>query len=529
MAGCLLPGACLAAAHKPGVRLERLNLSPYALPMPALPFTATRLAQTLLGLGFVLHSVVGGLHGLSVDEAHYLLYALHPALSYFDHPPLVGWVQWPLVALDAPVIILRLVPGLVWLASGWLVYQLACELSESSSPRHGLPDTAAGLAAVLVFVVAPMFNLLGVALVPDSLLMLLSLALLRQTLRLMRPQAGHRAQDWLLLGLLLGLAGLAKYTAILAALAVAACLLRTHGWQLLRQPWLWAAVLIALAVVAPVFIWNAQHQWLSFDYQIRHGAGSQWQVRNLLIFGLLQALAYGPLMLWAWQGWRLVAAPAARLSALFFVLPFGVLAYLSGGGSSLPHWTAPAWAALAPLAGIGLARAFALGQRRWMAAAAGFEGLTLALLLATMLTGLLPWSSDKTPLGAADNPFADLHGWELAGERARQLARQEGLTSVAVQHWTLGSRLGWYARPLPVQVLDQRMDQFDLWAAPLAAGANTLLLDWSLMPFAVPLGPKGFQACQLLDSLEPQRLGQATATFRFYACRHWQGAAEAGP
>lgn len=191
--------------------------------MPALPFTATRLAQTLLGLGFVLHSVVGGMHGLSVDEAHYLLYALRPALSYFDHPPLVGWVQWPLVALDAPVVVLRLVPGLVWLASGWLVYQLACDLCASSGPTGSPPEAQAGLAAVLVFVLAPMFNLLGIALVPDSLLVLLSLALLRQTLRLMRPQAGHRPQDWLLLGLLLGLAGLAKYTAILAALAVAAC------------------------------------------------------------------------------------------------------------------------------------------------------------------------------------------------------------------------------------------------------------------------------------------------------------------
>ena len=30
---------------------------------------------------------------LSFDEAHYALYGYYPALSYFDHPPLVGWVQ----------------------------------------------------------------------------------------------------------------------------------------------------------------------------------------------------------------------------------------------------------------------------------------------------------------------------------------------------------------------------------------------------------------------------------------------------
>ena len=47
----------------------------------------------LLGFVFFVHACVGAAVGLSVDEAHYLLYALHPALSYFDHPPLVGWVQ----------------------------------------------------------------------------------------------------------------------------------------------------------------------------------------------------------------------------------------------------------------------------------------------------------------------------------------------------------------------------------------------------------------------------------------------------
>ena len=66
---------------------------------------------------FALHLVVGAAVGLSVDEAHYALYAAHPALSYFDHPPLVGWVQMPLVALGAPDAVLRMVPGLLWLAT----------------------------------------------------------------------------------------------------------------------------------------------------------------------------------------------------------------------------------------------------------------------------------------------------------------------------------------------------------------------------------------------------------------------------
>jgi hypothetical protein len=50
-------------------------------------------------------------------------------------------------------------------------------------------------------------------------------------------------------GLLLGLAGLAKYTAVLFAAAVGVCLLVTHGWRLLGNPRLWMAVMLALALV----------------------------------------------------------------------------------------------------------------------------------------------------------------------------------------------------------------------------------------------------------------------------------------
>jgi 4-amino-4-deoxy-L-arabinose transferase-like glycosyltransferase len=296
-----------------------------------------------------------------------------------------------------------------------------------------------------------LFNVLGIGLLPDSLLMLLSLALLRQTLRLMQPLPTNRPHDWLLLGLLLGLAGLSKYTAILAAVAVALCLLLTHGWRLLRQPWLWAAALLALQLVTPVLVWNAQHQWLSFAYQAQHGAGDGWQLRQLLVFVLLQLLTYGPLLLWAAPGWRQVPHGAARLSPLFFGVPFAVLAWLSAGGSSLPHWTAPAWATLTPLAGIGLAHAFRQGQRWRMITAASLQAVALALLLSAMATGLQPWAERTSDEAQPANPFADLHGWDLAAERARVLAQAQGLDTLAVQNWTLASRLAWYGRPLPVQ------------------------------------------------------------------------------
>jgi len=41
----------------------------------------------------ILRLLVIPTFGLGVDEAHYVLYGRFLDLSYFDHPPLVGWVQ----------------------------------------------------------------------------------------------------------------------------------------------------------------------------------------------------------------------------------------------------------------------------------------------------------------------------------------------------------------------------------------------------------------------------------------------------
>ncbi len=492
------------------------------------PVIPARLRVWLL-LVFALHGLLGASLGLSVDEAHYALYAAHPALSYFDHPPLVGWVQWPLVALGAPGALLRLLPGLLWLGTVLLVYRVTLHMAVAPglAPDAGtrLQSERAGCWAVTALLLAPLLHILGIGLLPDTLLMAWSAALMLQTIRLMQPGQVDRLAPWLLLGTLLGLAGLSKYTAIFTAAAVALCLLSLHGLALLRKPGLWLALLLALALVSPVAIWNAQNHWVSFVYQARHGAGSSWQALHLLRFLVVQLLAFGPLLLWGWAGARHVA-PGARVLLAFFAIPFAVLAYLSGGGSSLPHWTAPAWVALAPFAGIGLAGSWNAGRRLRVKALFALQALACIGLPALMLSAGMPFLEGKAASAEssdAPNPFADLHGWNAAGARAAALAAQQGLDAVAVQNWTLASRIGWYARPLKVHVLEDRFDQFDLWAGKLPAGGSALLVDWSQLPYETPLGAHGFARCTWLEKLPVQRLGYAVSSFDFYACSGWSG------
>jgi len=467
----------------------------------------------LLAAGVLLHLALGAAMGLSVDEAHYALYALHPALSYFDHPPLVGWVQWPLVMADASTAVLRVLPALLWLGTAWGARSIAMQLAPAAEAERS------GLWAVVALSMAPLLHVLGIGLLPDTLLMFFGILLMHQTLQMMDKQKPPSLAQWLLLGVLLGLAGLSKYTAIFTALSVAACLLWVHGVRLLRMPGAWVALVVAVALVLPVAIWNQQNHWISFTYQAQHGAGSEWRFANVLQFLAVQALVFGPLLWWAWR--QLLERSVGRTLLHFFAIPFAVLALMSGGGSGLPHWTAPAWVALSPMAGIALARATQGGVGWGVRIAVALQGLICTGLLALMVSGGGALIAAFPKLAEGPNPFADLHGWDAAGARARALVAQEHLDSVGVQNWTLASRLGWYARPLPVYVLEDRFDQFDIWAGDLPPGGDTLLVDWSQMAYEVPLGAHGFAKCQLLDTLPVTHWGYTLSTFKFYACRGW--------
>lgn len=489
------------------------------------PSRSSLLLSILLGAS-LLHFGIGWVLGLSGDEAHYALYAAHPALSYYDHPPLVGWVQWPLVALGAPDGVLRLIPELLWLGTALLVHALALRLHALVQPAAGSAQ-AAGLWAVLAYSLAPLLHVLGIGLLPDTLLMFFTAALMLQTLRLLDAAQAQRLGNWLGLGALLGLAGLAKYTAIFAALPVAACLLAAHGPGLLRRAAPWLALLLAVVLVLPVFIWNAQHDWASFRYQLHHGAGSHWRVGQLVGFLLAQLLLY-PLLLWGVFGLRRRVLGGAGLRAPwgwllgFALLPFVVLAYLSGGGSSLPHWTAPAWVALAPWVGIGLAALWASGRRRLIWVLGAVQALFCVVLYVFLLTAGPTWLRNE---GASEpvNPFTDFYGWDAAGTRAQQLAREHQVTRLAVQNWTLASRLAWYARPLPVHVIAPGQDQFSFWSGELQPGASAVLMDWSQMAYKLPVGPGQFARCEPLDSFAVERAGRPIARFSFYLCHGWGG------
>ena len=474
-----------------------------------------------------MHFALGFSIEFSVDEAHYALYAQNLAWSYFDHPPLVGWIQWPLVALTSSEGFIRVVPELLWVISCLLVYQVTLEIHHFIQGRNSgyltssLPSAnTCGLMAVLAIVAAPMPHVLAIGLLPDTLLAPLSLGLMFMAVRWL-IQDHFTIGDWLLTGALLGLAGLSKYTAIFTAFALLLVFIVARRKQWISKIGFWLAILIALILIGPVLYWNWLNDWISFKYQIAHGSGGEWLWRRLGAFLGIQIVVFGPLLIMGSYIFLKDCMHATKLSLLallgFFFIPFVIFASLSGGGS-LPHWTTPAWFCLAPFAGIGLAKAWSLQHRAVIRALLIFQIALCLIGFGFVLSGGITSASMKS------NPIADLYGWKLAGQKAAELTQATKAAGIAVQNWTLASRAAWYAKPIPVFVLDQRKDQFDIWFGQLPLGANILLINWSGMSFSPPIGSQSaFERCELLDSLEIVHFGQVLSKFDFSLCSNWQG------
>jgi 4-amino-4-deoxy-L-arabinose transferase-like glycosyltransferase len=465
----------------------------------------------------LLHLLVAGRVPLSADEAHYALYGLHLDWSYFDHPPLVGWMQALVLPFSQSEFALRLWPIGLGAATSVVLYFFARRLFPQQSPWLGF-------WSVVFYQSGLLFQVLGLALVPETPLLLFTLLAM---LALLRALDRARLRDWLLFGLCLGLAGLSKYTAVTVALSALLFVVSQKRLDVLRTPGPWLAVLLAALLVSPVLYWNATHDWISFRYQLGHGfRPKDWVWARVGLSQAAQFFAYAPgiyvfgliALVAGFREWR---DRGVRLS-LLLVLPV-LLLFASGSGreETLPHWTALAWAGAAPLAVRWLMRHWSRRPARALAMfSAGYSLLLIAFLHIVLFFPYIPFPAKKHPL----TPLA---GWPGAADRAAtlraELARKYPGAVLMVPNWSFASRLAWYARPLPVQVADARFDQFDLWFGTPASGAAGVMVvpDNALKSSQRVLAR--FGSCVERDDLPVYAGESLIVTFHFYFCRDYRG------
>jgi 4-amino-4-deoxy-L-arabinose transferase-like glycosyltransferase len=463
-------------------------------------------ALAVVAIVTLLHVAAGAGLKLSVDEAHYTLYGLHPDWSYYDHPPLVGWLQWLLLRIGDGELVLRTWAFVGYVAISALVYRLARDAALEVRAAPG----RAGTIAVLLVAGMPAAHFLGIGFVPETPLAVSGLCLVLPVARLAREPASMRS--WLAVGVLLGLAGLSKYTALLLAIGLVIFMIWDRRWRWLTEPGAWLAVAIAVCMILPVLYWNARHDWASVTYQWGHVEGGDSKLRDAALFALGQIAIYSIIVTCA--VWRPVLAARTTFARLLasFGTPIVVAGLLSGGK---PHWTFAGWLLLVPLVASRLA---APTWSRGLRVAVVSSAVLSAVTVGALLTLLLFRPVERFPSTAS--ALAGLIGWDDAARRASELRTEVFAADVGatlmVANWTHAGRLAWYARPLPVQLNDLRRSQFDYWfGKPHGPAILVQPLDGDATPSPKLVIPMD---CRFLEELDTAPIERPANRFRFYAC-----------
>lgn len=424
-----------------------------------------RQARVFLGLllvSLVVRLVASVRLPLATQEAYYWMYAQHPALSYFDHPPAIAWAIglgcWLLGDSELGV---RLLAAPLMLLSSWLLYRLAAFWVSRE----------AGVVAAIALQLLPFYYGMGLIHTMNAVLFASWLGCL---LALSHALERDWKPGWYLAGALGGVALLSKYSAVLLGVGTLAALLTHPRWRRhLVTPHPWLAAGVALLVFSPVIVWNWQHDWASLRYQFYaryEGAGFAWKWvgRSLgLQVVLLTPVPLAFLLWWTRRSlrgarWR---APAPAFALAFSVVLLGLFAYRTFTYSIHLDWTTPMYfGALPPLAGAYLAWvrwarihgrrsgwAVALRATAWVCVAANTVGLLVVI-------GMVDAGAKVAKLGPWDPMISVLEELEA------RIVRETGRPPIFVgdDSYSIASILAFYGPGGPERTTSEWLVRDDL-------------------------------------------------------------------
>ena len=440
---------------------------------------------------------------LAGDEAHYWEWSRRLDLSYYSKGPLVAyiiavgralWTDWSVRLVGSEMLAVRLPAVILAVLTGIGIFTLLT--STLRNPRLAL-------AAVALTFTVPILAAGSMLMTIDAPLMCAwtwGLVCVHRAL--------HRDKWiwWLLTGLLIAVGILAKYTMVLIFPVVGlTILLRPEYRRFVKRPEPYVATLLGLAAgLAPIAIWNANHDWVSF----RHVAGqagvsskTAFDITGPFAYIVGQAAVVNPVwfiaLIWAaievWRRPKDNAEPheaadmwlillATIVPAAFFLLfspitivqPNWPVLSLVGGCGVLVFWLGRGLRAVEPklrtrsqsliVAGVLVGGSMV---------AVGHHSQWLTPLFARMTRGAPSW--DLTPIAKYD-PTARLRGWSQLGAAVGEVlaAHATGAEQpfILADDYTVASEIAFYCPQHPQvycaqSVLGDRRSQYDLWTNPI--------------------------------------------------------------
>ena len=218
----------------------------------------------ILGIGLIIRIIIAIYLYPGYDEAYYYLYSQNLNWSYFDHPVLVALTTGLGVWLTGEVNQFTIRIGSLILTTGslYLLYLTAKKLFNYQSALFTLIIAS----SIPIFTVA-----FGVLTLPDvPLIFFWTLTLFWAACEFFPTQSEYQPTYRVaLIGICLGLTCLGKYHGFILGLGLLGfCYTNAPYRRVFTSYWLWLSLVLFFLTLFPLWYWNANHDWISFGFQL---------------------------------------------------------------------------------------------------------------------------------------------------------------------------------------------------------------------------------------------------------------------
>jgi len=258
---------------------------------------------------------------LTGDEAYFIQWGKDLSAGYYDHTPMVGWINFLLGLFIDDYRFYRLFSIVAILTTGFVIYRVS-------------EDRIRGALAAMIWWVSPA-SLLLVPMLNDSCLLFFTALSYYWFYRWKKNQSFLNA---VICGAFLGLAFLSKYLAIFVGVGYLASVVFSHRKKVM--PFLAAVLTGSLPAVMWNLIWNQQNCWNNIMFNLLNRQMTQSEGRpDLYLLSVVGLLT--PWLCWAViRRWKQLPS-VAQSWCIMFLGPFFMFGLMSLKRIIGLHWLVP--------------------------------------------------------------------------------------------------------------------------------------------------------------------------------------------
>lgn len=293
---------------------------------------------------FIINSFYNIFLPLYSDEAYYWMWSKRLELSYFDHPPMVGYLIKLFTLLGDNIFFLRLGATVSMTVAAYIIYLLTKDIFNIR------------VASISLYIFLSSIIVQGgyMLITPDSPLIMFWSLTLYFAYKYIFKKDNFSAY---LMGIFGGMLLLSKYTGILLLISLILFCLITKYRKVFFKKETYIAMLLVTLIFSPVLLWNYDHSWTSFKFQFFHGVSTEKIIKLRYLgdylgaqIGLLHPIYFFLTFYFLIKNRKEIFENKKLLFLnICFIFTFLFFMYQSLFKRTEGNWAAPAYIALTPI------------------------------------------------------------------------------------------------------------------------------------------------------------------------------------